>query len=178
MGFIKWKYTRSLHIEWKIFKHVLQFPQVFVWTSKNLVPFYPFVGRLPLSHKVETQYVYFKLHANYISFFLERFLKKLVDDQSCSRTKRLKDSIYHTNHLSTQHFCYGCGLTLMDVYLKYLYHVWLAHTTFLIYQCQRRETHMHRGQSIFLMIDVIIVIWHQPDRADTVGKVINKQFYE
>ena len=52
-----------------------------------------------LPHYVKTQYLYFRVHANY--FYLERFLNKLADDQwSCIA----KGSIYYMKHMSIHPF--------------------------------------------------------------------------
>ncbi len=54
-----------------------------------------------LFYKVKTQYVHFRLHINYTFFYLEKFLKKLADNQCPTITK---GSIYHIKHMSIQPF--------------------------------------------------------------------------
>ena len=80
-----------------------------------------------LLHKVKTQYLHFRLHANYF-FYLERFLKKLADDQCSARSK---GSIYHIKHMYMQSFTAVVDWPVLNVKLKYLLCFIFADTAFL-----------------------------------------------
>ncbi len=77
----------TLYIVWLIRLHII-----------NSIFLMPWVTTLP--HKVKTQY----LHFNFMQttfFYLERFLKKLAEDQCSFITK---GSIYHIKHMYIQPF--------------------------------------------------------------------------